>query len=824
MARFSRAILILCILSAAFISQAAGLGVIRFVIVDPLTQLPVSGEVHVSDTLGREAVLNAGLLQHGQTEAFDTSVWAPTFWADISGAEPTAITIPLGVTVTIQQQTPVPTKEIVIRVTATRLAAPPAPSYSSGDSRSKETIQKFVNTTGSDAKQLTKGQPGITEDSAGQAHVRGEHSEVTYVVDGVQLPDTLSGRQGAIVVPSTIQNLDIITGGFAAQYGGQTAAVLDITTISSFSKRTTDLQLQGGNYDTGTVDITSEGPLGSKASYVVDLNANRTNNAIEPQQPDNQTAHNYGDNESAFTKLRYSPDARDDLALTVSGNPNYLQIGNRTGLPSSFYDAGEGYGFEGQRNADGTRPASTIVVPGALGSQKIALGSQQQDGMDIDQREIDEFGVLNYRHRFDQRDSGQLAVTILHSGQDVSNNNPTVDLGSLPVDNSIEYNPTAHRNVHHIQVTGSYDAVRGGHDLTAGFIFDQQGGVESYQIIPASQLALDELAALDPGLAPAGTASSTKDVNGNPIYTATSGVSPTITVTREGQYSAGYAQDTWKLGRLVSNYGLRLDHYFQQESISTVNVDDTILSPRLNFSYNLDRIDDLRWSYDHILNTPPLAQGAIVGTPIQPEIIDQYDLAISRKVARNQVANLAYYYKQIQNQVDTGLLIPGSEIGLYSAVNFQHGGVHGIEASYDITAPKGVGWDEYFNYTYSNAQPSGLDNTGQPAPQYNDHDQRHTVGLGLAYTLKSGLSVAGTFQFNSGLASSVVPPGTDRTPRSQLDLHATTGDRMFKGHGGLEFDVENVFDSRQVINFDSGFSGTRFQDGRKIVVGATFHL
>jgi hypothetical protein len=90
--------------------------------------------------------------------------------------------------------------------------------------------------------------------------------------------------------------------------------------------------------------------------------------------------------------------------------------------------------------------------------------------------------------------------------------------------------------------------------------------------------------------------------------------------------------------------------------------------------------------------------------------------------------------------------------------------------------------------------------------------------------LKSGLSVAGTFQFNSGLASSVVPPGTDRTPRSQLDLHATTGDRMFKGHGGLEFDVENVFDSRQVINFDSGFSGTRFQDGRKIVVGATFHL
>jgi hypothetical protein len=100
----------------------------------------------------------------------------------------------------------------------------------------------------------------------------------------------------------------------------------------------------------------------------------------------------------------------------------------------------------GLRNADGTRPASTIVVPGALGSGKIVLPSQQQDGMDIDQREDDEFGILNYNHRFGKNDTGQMALTILHSGQDVYNNNPAVDLGNLPVDNSIEYNPTVSRN------------------------------------------------------------------------------------------------------------------------------------------------------------------------------------------------------------------------------------------------------------------------------------------------------------------------------------------------------------------------------------------
>lgn len=809
----------------AALCSASGLRNVRFVIVDPLTRLPISGKVVVTDASGRKAELVAGLFSDGKTGSFDVEQWTPTLVADLTGVgDPTVITIPLGASATIQQQTPFPTKEIVIHVTATRITAPPAVGVTSGTDRSREQIQKFVNTASADTRQLTKGQPGIAEDSAGQQHVRGEHSDITFVVDGVQLPDTLSGRQGAVVVPSTIQDLQIITGGFAPQFGGQTAAILNITTLRSVSKATNDLDLQTGDYDSETADLTSEGPLGKKASYVVNLNANKTDSAIEAQQPDDQTAHNYGDNESGFAKVRFEPNSKDSLALTVSGNPNYLQIGNRTGLPSSFYDAGEGYGFLGERNADGTRPASTIVVPGALGSQKIVLQSQQQEGMDIDQREVDEFGILNFNHQFNSKNSMQMAVTLLHSGQDVYNHNPAVDIGDLPIDNSIEYNPDAHRNVHHIQVTGSYNSKLGNHELMTGFLYDQQGGVESYQIVPASQLALDELAALDPALAPAGTASTTLDVNGNPIYTATSSVSPVVSVVRTGQYSAGYAQDTWKLGRLVSNYGLRVDHFFQHESISPINVDETVLSPRLNFDYGLDRRDDLRWSYDHILNTPPLAQGAIVGTPIQPEIIDQYDVAVSRKLAFNQKVNLAYYYKQIADQVDTGLLIPGSEIGLYSAVNFQHGGVHGIEFSYEMDAPKGVGWDEYFNYSYSSARPNGTDNTGAPAPEYNDHDQRHTAGLGLAYTLKSGLSAAGTFQYNSGLASSVVSPGTERTPRSQLDLHITSGEKMFRGKGGLEFDVQNVFDSRQVINFDSGFSGTRFQQGRRFTVGATFHF
>jgi hypothetical protein len=57
-----------------------------------------------------------------------------------------------------------------------------------------------------------------------------------------------------------------------------------------------------------------------------------------------------------------------------------------------------------------------------------------------------------------------------------------------------------------------------------------------------------------------------------------------------------------------------------------------------------------------------------------------------------------------------------------------------------------------------------------------------------------------------------------------LDLHATTGEKIFKGRGGLELDISNLFDSREVINFQSGFSGTRFQQGRSITFGANYHF
>ncbi len=374
---------------------------------------------------------------------------------------------------------------------------------SAGATRSNQEINTFVNRTSNDTRALTQGQSGVASDSNGQQHIRGEHADIAFVVDGVPLPDTLSGWQGSVVVASTIQSLDIVTGGFAPEFGGQTAAFLNISTLPGVSRAESEVTLQGGEYGTFNTAFTASGPIGSRASYVVNVATTRTQNALEPQQPDNQTAHNAGQDESYFAKFRISPAHADAVTLTLSRAPGRLELSNRTGLAAArFAQAGQGDGFLGQRNADGTRPDVTGETAGLLGAQTLPLPSQQDAGQAILQHEVNEFAILTWRHQINARDSGQLVAVLLHSGQEVSNQNPTVRVDALPVDNSVEYNPTASRSVYHYQISGDLSARRGAHQLKAGFLSDQQKGDESYQLIPASQLALDALAGLDSSLAP----------------------------------------------------------------------------------------------------------------------------------------------------------------------------------------------------------------------------------------------------------------------------------------------------------------------------------
>jgi hypothetical protein len=83
--------------------------------------------------------------------------------------------------------------------------------------------------------------PGVSYDSAvsnPDYHVRNEYANVQYRINGIQLPEGVSGL-GPVLETGFIGSLNLLDGALPAQYGLRTAGVVDITTKSEF--------VQGGN-------------------------------------------------------------------------------------------------------------------------------------------------------------------------------------------------------------------------------------------------------------------------------------------------------------------------------------------------------------------------------------------------------------------------------------------------------------------------------------------------------------------------------------------------------------------------------------------------
>jgi hypothetical protein len=69
--------------------------------------------------------------------------------------------------------------------------------------------------------------PGVVQDSYGQLHVRGDHANVQYRINGVIIPESISGF-GQALETRLVDHLSIPSGVLPAQYGYRNAAVIDL--------------------------------------------------------------------------------------------------------------------------------------------------------------------------------------------------------------------------------------------------------------------------------------------------------------------------------------------------------------------------------------------------------------------------------------------------------------------------------------------------------------------------------------------------------------------------------------------------------------------
>ena len=89
--------------------------------------------------------------------------------------------------------------------------------------------------------------PGVVQDSYGQLHVRGDHGNVQYRINGVVIPEAISGF-GQSLETRFASNISFLTGALPAQYGYRTAGVVDIRTKGDSPEHGGSVGVLGGNH------------------------------------------------------------------------------------------------------------------------------------------------------------------------------------------------------------------------------------------------------------------------------------------------------------------------------------------------------------------------------------------------------------------------------------------------------------------------------------------------------------------------------------------------------------------------------------------------
>ena len=148
--------------------------------------------------------------------------------------------------------TPVADPSLGITVTATRLdeassSIQPSLGATAYDFTPR-TIGNVPQGENAPLNQVLLRAPGVVQDSFGQIHVRGDHGNVQYRLDGVQLPEGLSLFNN-ILATRYADQMSLLTGALPAQYGLHTAGIVDITVKSGTTNPGAEASVTGGSRD-----------------------------------------------------------------------------------------------------------------------------------------------------------------------------------------------------------------------------------------------------------------------------------------------------------------------------------------------------------------------------------------------------------------------------------------------------------------------------------------------------------------------------------------------------------------------------------------------
>ena len=553
---------------------------------------------------------------------------------------------------------------------------------------------------------------GAARAPTGEVHIRGQHAEYTYYVDGVPVPPGLSGSLNELFDPSIVNQISFQTGSWDAEYGGRNAAVINVTTripSGGFHASVSDYAGSFASNGQTLTASTNAGKLGLFAAFSRAETAMRREPVVADTDASGAVTGvrnyaNYGLDAYGFGKAQYTPTDHDVVSLDVDWSGTHFQ---------TPFDSTLGVIHDWQRDANGF----------------VNLGWQHRTSHGPD-RGTESFLAAYYRH-------GSLTYT--------------PGAGDAP---GFTFAPDT--TLYTISEARSFDiyGLKLDHQLRLSEIIAFKAGLQL-----AFTSGHENFQAFDAAHVPGPTSDSPLDGSDVGGY-AQAQIAP----SDQWEIRAGVRYDAHHFP-VSATSSSTVEQVSPRLRLSWFPSPSTTFWAYYGRQFIPTNVEDLR-------AITSASQGGVASTPTYPERDDFYEVGLTHRFPAGIVAKLSGYHKRSSPGTDD-TQVPGTAIT--TDVNIAQVRVTGLEGVLEVrpagplTGFVNVALSHAYGY---GAVTGGFFSTTPPAQAFDlDHDQRLSATAGLTYGAGGWLaSVTGIY--GSGLTNGLTPNDPGR-PLYDSTLAAT---------------------------------------------------
>jgi hypothetical protein len=633
----------------------------------------------------------------------------------------------------------------------------------------REQLDETLGTTlGRSTTDVITTMPGWLLEANAVLHPRGSEYDTQYVIDGMPLYDNRSIAFAPAFENDEFEAVNIFTAGLPAEYGRRLGGVIALDTRRAGNTRSSgDLRYQAGSFGTQAGSFSQQFRSG-RATMALGAHGGKTDRYLDPPSLENFT--NKGSATGFNARLDWDGTEKERLALYVRSN------------------------------------RTNFLVPNDLEQQ---AAGQRQD------RRTSETGVqAHYQRIF----SSRTIATVRGMFRDL-----TARLWSNPESTPVYVDQN--RGFREGAISGAVTMENNRHTLKFG------GDLRFNNLHEKFMLA-------EPGELPE------FDIEFDDEETSTE--------------TSLFVQDHIRFENFSAHAGIRFDSY-------RMLIDDDAFSPRVALSYYIPKVDlQLRASYDRIFQPPPsenlLLSSAAAGLGID-EVEDVIPVPASRAHFfeigfRKPILNIfrldvSHYWRTFRNSIDDDVFL---NTGLSFPVTWDTARIEGTEVRLELPRWRWLSsWVSYSNMTGHAGSPitGGLFIEGSDADELRDivvhfpitQDQRNTVAAQARVQPHRRAWFSGGIRYGSGLPVELEEDDDEEVqpisqeilervdfergrvrPNFSLDLSA--GFRLWERELRslvVQFDVRNVTDRLNVINYSGLFSGTALAPARQFTFQTRLH-